>query len=244
VTALYIRTSLYFVSHRVSDLEASRFLFAFLFAEQTIGVAGIATSALLPLLASRSTRADLFTDSLTHTLLVILTAIGTFLAAGLIALSTFLTQLVGGDTLVGAEGYLRLLTPLSTVIFPAMALGFVYLSAGHSSRYVRFALVALVFNLIMNFTLVQHFGASASARITWVTELLVMSLAMAPIVRSGESGRRAALTMTVMLTATVVASELAAGRAVNVLAAGGLLVMVCLATARGALTWVVREVTK
>ena len=94
LSAIYTRTSIVFVNRFEDDAAASRFFFAFLFAEQSFVIAGITAGALLPLLAARSKVADLLSDDVTQRLLVAITALGAVACAALIA---FARPLVDAD---------------------------------------------------------------------------------------------------------------------------------------------------
>lgn len=99
------RTSIAFVNLYTDDAEASRFLFGFLFIEQLIGLAGVVSAAVLPLLAARTARAHLLSDDVAHRLLVSVTALGAMGSAAFIGGSLILRRLIGPD-LPGAERYL------------------------------------------------------------------------------------------------------------------------------------------
>jgi O-antigen/teichoic acid export membrane protein len=244
LAAVYTRTSIAFVNHYEGDARASQFFFAFLFAEQSIVIAGITAGAVLPLLAARTRIAHLISDEVTQRLLVAITTVSTLVCAGLIAGSGLLTQVIGGAELAGAERYIALVAPTAAVIMPAMVVAYVYISIGQARRYLVFATVGLVANLALNLALTPEYGALASARITWGTELIVTILPLAAVVRSNRSGLRAGLVMGVLVAASVLASELAAADVLNRWLAGGLLVAVSLAVAHGPMRWLLREVVR
>lgn len=242
LSAIYTRTSIIFVNRYEDDGAASQFFFAFLFAEQSFVIAGITAGALLPLLAARAKVANLLSDEITQRLLVGITALGACVAACLIAFATPLVTVVGGPDLAGAERYLRLIAPTVAVVMPAMVIGYVYISVGRVRSYLVFGTIGLVGNLLLNVLLVPRYGASASARITWTTELLVALLPLTAVLRSGSTGHRAALRMAGILLVAVLAGELSASGAVNPWLMAATLVVVSVVVARGALRWMVHEV--
>ncbi len=241
LAAIYTRTSVYFVNRYEDDASASRFLFAFLFAEQSIAFAGIVAGAVLPLLAARTRIAHLISDDVTQRLLVAISAVGALACAALIAGSELLTVVIGGPELAGAETFIQLVAPMVAVILPAMVLAYVFISLGLGRRYFGFAVVGLAANLILSLLFVPTYGALASARITWATELLVTLLPLSLVLMSGRAGRRAVLVITLLLGLSVLASELSGRSVVNHWIAGLGLVVAVVACAHGSLRWLVRE---
>lgn len=244
LSAVYTRTSIIFVNRFEDDAAASRFFFAFLFAEQSFVIAGITAGALLPLLAARSKVADLLSDDVTQRLLVGLTALGALACALLIAFSRLLVVLIGGPELAGAEEYIRLVAPTVAVVMPAMVIGYVYISVGRVRSYLVFGTIGLVGNLVLNVLLVPTFGAEASARITWATELLVALLPLTAVLRSGPSGHRAAVRMAVIFLAAVAASELSAAGTFSPWAMALALVAVCVVVGQRAGRWMLGEIVR
>lgn len=244
LAAVYTRTSTFFVNRYETDSVASQFFFAFLFAEQSLVVAGITAGAALPLLAARGRSAELLSDSLTQRFLVAMTALGAVGTAGLLGLALPLTELIGGAGMVGAERYVRLIAPMSAVVMPAMALAYVYISMGRARNYLRYGLVGLACNLLLNALLVPAYGALASARITWVTELFITLLALLAVTRSGPAGGRTLLKILLIWGAAVCLSELAATGAVTPWQAATALLAVSVAAARNPLLWLLQEAAR
>lgn len=238
ITASYTRTFVVFLNASdESDIVTGNFLFAFQFVEQLLVASGIVAGAVLPLLAARARIARLLEDDVSHRLLVAVSAVGCILAAGMIAFADPVTRLIGGPDQAGAGRFLQLLAPMATVILPAMVLAYVYVAIGRSRRYLLFAVIGLGVNLVANAVLTLHFGASASARITWGTEAVVLLLPLGAVIASNRSGRRAALTIAALLAVTVVCSELTASGQLAGLLGGVALGVAVVALAGGPLLW-------
>jgi len=242
LTAAYTRTSIAFVNAYEDDAAASRFFFAFLFAEQTIVAGGIAAGAVLPLLAGRSRTVALLTDDVTHRLLVTVAAIGAAVAAGLIAAARLLTVVIGGPAMAGAETYIWLMAPVAALAFPAMVLAYAFIAVGRGRWYLAFSILGLAGNLALNGLFTPELGAAASARITWVTEALVLVLPLAWLAVSSAGGRRAATRVALLLACTVGASELAAAERLPALVLGAVLVAVVLVVAGRSVQWAARTI--
>ena len=241
--AIYTRSSVYFVNRFEGDTEASKFFFAFLFAEQTLTVAGITAGAALPLLAHRTKSLDILADPRTSQLVLAVTAAGAALSALLLASAGLLTRLVGGPALEGAEYYIRLVAPLAAVIMPAMVLAYMYISLQKARRYLAFGILGLLLNFSLNLAFVPTFGAAASARITWSTELLVTLLPLAPLMRASRAGRRASLGVLGLIAMTVILAELSASGGAPALLPAALLLSVAVVVGLRPMLRVVRDTT-
>jgi O-antigen/teichoic acid export membrane protein len=213
---LYTRIFVVFVNAAEDTTQIARYLFAFQFVEQIIVVGGIVAGTLLPLLALRARAVELRGDRSTLALVLAVTAFGAILAAGLVALAPVLCRVIGGPGLAPADHYLTLLSPMAAVILPAFVLGYLYIALGEAHRYLWFNVVALTFNLAANASLTLTVGASATARISWATELIVVVLAISPLLRSGPAGRSTGMRMAAMLVTTVLGAELVGGGAPRV----------------------------
>jgi O-antigen/teichoic acid export membrane protein len=211
--ALYTRIFVVFVNAAEDTTQVARYLFAFQFVEQVIVVAGIVAGTLLPLLALRARAVELRSDRSTLALVLAVTASGAILAAGLVALAPVLCRVIGGPGLAPADRYLTLLSPMAAVILPAFVLGYLYIALADAHRYLRFNIVALGFNLAANASLTLTVGASATARISWATELIVVALAAFPLLRSGPAGRSTGVRLVALLVTTVSGAELVAAGA-------------------------------
>ena len=174
LTTAYTRLFTVFLNAAEDSAEVARYLFAFQFVEQVIVVAGIVGGALLPIIAVRGASVLLTRDHVVHDLAVAMTAMGALAAAALMGFAPLLCELIGGPNLEAANRYLQLVSPLSALIFVAFVLGYVYIAMERGGAYLRFNAIALAFNLAANAALTLTVGASATARIAWATELLVV----------------------------------------------------------------------
>jgi O-antigen/teichoic acid export membrane protein len=238
LVATYTRIFVVFVNAAEDTAAVAQYLFAFQFIEQLIVVAGIVAGTLLPLLAVRARAVELLADASMHSLVLAVTAFGGMGSAVILALAPPLCRLIGGPHLAPAEHYLTLLAPMAAIVMPAFGLGYLYVAVGAARRYLWFNAAGLLFNVAANAWLTLTFGASATARIAWGTELLVVTLAMLPLVQSGRSGQRHSLRMIAIVAACVAGAELAAaGDVARGLAAGGVLVCSLLAGGRDVLAF-------
>lgn len=209
--AVYARLHVIFVNVAEDSDGVARFLFAWQFVEQTYVIAGIVAATLLPLLAARGIVHDLRRDDATINLLVAVSALGALGTAVLIALAEPITTVIGGPRLAGAERDLTLLSPMAAIVVTAFQLGYIYLALGEGGRYLRFNVAALIFSLAGHLTLTLHYGADAAARVTWMTEVLVVALAFAPFWAGGPTGRLAGLRIAALIAVAIAGAELVAG---------------------------------
>jgi O-antigen/teichoic acid export membrane protein len=242
LVTLYTRIFTVFLNAGEDSTTVARYLFAFQFIEQLLVAAGIVAGAVLPLLAVRGREQTLLTDRPTHELLIAVAAVGALGSAALLAFAGPLTHVIGGAKLAPAGDFLVLLSPTSAVILPAFVLAYLYVAVERSRRYLVMNLVALVANLAANATLTLTYGAQATARIAWGTELLVVVMALWPVVRSGRSGAVLGGIFALTISASVAAAEATASGAVAPGVAALLLVIVVLAVARRPLGRMVRTV--
>jgi len=114
---------------------------------------------------------------------------------------------------------------MAAVVPVAFFLGYLHMAVGLGRRYLRINVVALVVNLVGNAVFTLGFGAVATARVSWVTEALVVVLSYSALWRTGATGRAAGLQMALVLAVVVSGAELAGA---GVLAPGlaGLIVAV------------------
>jgi PST family polysaccharide transporter len=243
LVATYTRVFVVFLNAAEDSKVVGRFTFAFQFVEQLIVAAGILAGAVLPLLAARARTHDLLRDGRAHELLVAVAGAGALASALIVAMAAPLTRLIGGESMAAADQYLVLLAPVAAVIVPAFLLAYVYVTLQRSARYLYLNAAALVLNIAANAWLTLSYGADATARISWGTELFVVVLALAPIARASASGAAATARVLATIAATVLASELVASdTAAPVLAAAGLVAAVGL-TAGRPLAWLARAAT-
>jgi O-antigen/teichoic acid export membrane protein len=97
---------------------------------------------------------------------------------------------------------------MAAVVPVAFFLGYLHMAVGLGRRYLRINVVALVVNLLGNAVFTLGFGAAATARVSWVTEALVVVLSYSALWRTGASGRAAGLRMAAVLAVVVVGAEL------------------------------------
>lgn len=209
LTTLYTRLSTVFVNLAEPAAGVARFLFAFQFVEQAIVGAGIVAGALLPMLAERARRVDLLRDASTRDLAAGMVALGALGSAALVAVAEPLCRLIGGPDLAAAGRDLTLLSPMATIIMLAFTLGYVHVTIGIGARYLRINAVALVVNLAAHSVFTLEYGATAAARIAWITETVVVVLAFLPIWRASPAGRRVGLRLAAIFAAAVGSAELA-----------------------------------
>jgi O-antigen/teichoic acid export membrane protein len=229
LVTIYARIYVVFVNAAEDAAGVAQYLFAFQFVEQIFLVAGIIAATLLPLLARRARHTPLLGDRLTHELVVAITAFGAIGAAAIVASAAPVCRLIGGSKLADADRYLTLLAPMSALVLPAFLLGYLYLALGFGRRYLWFNLAGLVVNVAGNAALTLTYGADATARVSWATEAVVIACALAPIVRSGASGRATAVRVVLLVGGVVAGAELAAAGVVAPLVGAAAIATVALA---------------
>ncbi|HEV3001512.1 MAG TPA: oligosaccharide flippase family protein [Solirubrobacteraceae bacterium] len=235
LTTAYTRLFTVFLNAAEDAADVARYLFAFQFVEQVIVVAGIVGGALLPIIAVRGRTVRLVADDVVHELTVAMAAVGAIVAGALVASAPVLCRAIGGPKLAAADRYLELVAPLSALIFVAFVLGYVYIAMGRGAAYLRFNAAALAFNLAANAALTLTVGASATARVAWATELIVVTLAFAPLARASASGRATAVRVAAIVAVAVTGAELAGGDVLAPAVAGVLVAAAAAALAAGPL---------
>ena len=191
LVAVYTRIGIVFVNEGASSVEVADFSLAFLFVEQAIVVAGILGAALLPMLAVRTARLSASEDALAADLLVGMTLAGAATAVGLVAFADPLVALLGGSEFDGAVEILRLLAPACTAIFANFFAGYLFVALQRARLYLWFNLVGLIVSVVLGLTLTLNGGAPAAARVTWITEVVVVSCAVVPFLGRRADGARA-----------------------------------------------------
>jgi O-antigen/teichoic acid export membrane protein len=226
LTTAYTRLFTVFLNAAEDAADVARYLFAFQFVEQVIVLAGIVGGALLPIIAMRAREAVLASDEVVRQLCVAMAAFGALGSAALVGFAPVLCRLIGGAALAPADRYLQLVAPLAALIFLAFVLGYVYIAMGRGAAYLRFNAAALAFNLAANAALTLTVGASATARIAWATELLVVTLAFAPFVRESPA---VGLRVAALVAAAVAGAELAGAGVLAPALAGAAIALAALA---------------
>ena len=207
LVSVYTRVQVVFVNAAEDALGVAEYLLAWQVVEQIVVVGAIAGATLLPFFADRARERPLHGDPLTQSVMVALGAVGTLLAAGLILTARPVMLVLGSDRLADGARFLVLLAPMGAALFIAMTLGYAYAAMGLSARYLRFNLAGLAVALALNATFTLSHGAEAAARATWVTEFFVVSLALAPVWRSGPAGRATILRLAALGALAVAAAE-------------------------------------
>jgi O-antigen/teichoic acid export membrane protein len=101
-------------------------------------------------------------------------AVGLPLAAGGLVVAPQLVELVAGDEFGAAADPLRLLLFAGALASVSGLLGYTLIAGGRQASALRLAIVALVFNLALNFALVPSLGVDAAAAVALGSELLMV----------------------------------------------------------------------
>jgi O-antigen/teichoic acid export membrane protein len=205
--SIYTRIGIVFVNESESEEAVGRFTLAFLFIEQIFIVVSVFAGTLLPMLAARTRVARAASDPVIHDLFTAMTTLGAGLAIGLIALSQPLVLLVGGEDFEGAADLVRLLAPTCAALFANIFVAYVFVTVRLAGRYLIYNLVGLAVSLCLGALLTLQEGAEAAARVTWITELVVVTCAAAPFFWSDGGGRRALLEAAAVMALVVACSE-------------------------------------
>jgi O-antigen/teichoic acid export membrane protein len=237
LVSLYTRIGVVFVNEAKNGAEVADFTFAFLFIEQAIVVAVILAATLLPMLVERGVGESGARPALVGDMLSLVTFIGTLGALALIALARPLVLLIGGNGLEGAVQPLTLLAPACAALFANCYMGYAHVAARRAGRYLAFNLVGLAISVVLGFALTLEQGADGAARVTWITETVVVLLAAGSFLWGSAQGRSALVHLVVTLGVVTVCAELASAGtlAPAVAGLGGLVLtlLVSLPRARG-----------
>jgi O-antigen/teichoic acid export membrane protein len=208
--ALYTRIDTFFVNIADSAIGVALYLLAYRLIEQTQAVANIIATTALPLLADLASRVDIFRDRRLYEGLLSVTAVGVAISGGLIIAADPLIAVLGGDQFSGGSVFVVLLAPLCGALFVNFYLGYFYIGIGRGRRYLYVNAVGLAVNLAGNAAFTLSYGASAAARVSWVTEFVVVGLNLYPLFRHGRLAFTTCLRVTVLLGALAVAAEVGA----------------------------------
>jgi O-antigen/teichoic acid export membrane protein len=238
LVSIYTRIGVVFVNEADSGAAVAGFTFAFLFIEQAFVVAAIVAATLLPMLAERGAGGDGGRDPLVADMLGLVALIGSVGALALIALARPLVLAIGGDELEGAVDLLILLAPACAALFGNLYLGYLHVAAGLTARYLAFNLVGLGLSVALGLALTLNHGATAAARVTWITETVVVLLAAVTFFWKRADRRDALLNLCVPLGLAIACSEAAAAGTVapGVSALAGAALMLAVSARRGR-TW-------
>jgi len=188
LVSIYFRIDIFFVTPSETTAGLASYLLAYRFIEQAVVVAGILATTLMPMLAVRALRVALVEDRATSETLVAVAALGAGCAASMIGLAAPLTDLVGGPAFQRAVLLLALLAPTVAGVFLNFFLGYLFMSLQKAKRYLWINAVGLMVNVAGNSLFTLSSGAASAARVSYVTELVVVTLAAAPLARSGSRG--------------------------------------------------------
>jgi O-antigen/teichoic acid export membrane protein len=222
LVSLYTRIDVVFVSAAEDAAGYAQYLLAFRFVEQLIVVAAILAGTLLPMLAARATSRSLFGDEVTHQTMLAVTTLGGLSSMALIAVAKPLIGVVGPDSFGFAAKLLMLLSPIALALYLNFFLGYLLMAIRKGARYLWLNAFGLAFNLAANAALTLPYGNVAAARITWVTELLVVAFAIVPFAHREGGGRWTVARCAALAAVAIGASEAAyAGVAPVVVAVAG-----------------------
>jgi O-antigen/teichoic acid export membrane protein len=238
LVSIYTRIGVVFVNEADNGAAVAEFTFAFLFIEQAFVVAAVVAATLLPMLAERGAGGDGGRDPVVADMLGLVVFIGSVGALMLIALARPLVLAIGGSDLEGAVELLILLAPACAALFGNLYLGYLHVAAGLTARYLAFNLVGLVVSLSLGVALTLDQGATAAARVTWITETVVVLLAAVTFFWRRADRREALSHLFIQLGLVIAVAELAAAGtlAPGVAAVAGAAVMLLLSAGRGR-TW-------
>lgn len=151
-----------------------------------------------------------------------------------------LINLLYGKSFHEAAGALPVLTAAFVVISCGYALGVYTLVLGLQKRFARFALIALIFNVVTNVVLIPRYGFLAAAWTTLATEMLVVGLIgrliFAELEMRPAMGRFARAAVAATITGAVTYGLLQAGVGVLLLLLAASLVQLAALFALGALS--------
>ena len=102
-------------------------------------------------------------------------AVGVPIAAGGLVVAPQLVELVAGDGFEEAVDPLRILLFAGALASVSGLLGYALIAGGRQTSALRLAIVALVFNLALNFALVPSLGVDAAAAVALGSELVMVA---------------------------------------------------------------------
>jgi O-antigen/teichoic acid export membrane protein len=205
LVALYSRIDVVFVTAAERPAGVAAYLLAYRVVDQTMVVATVLGTSVLPLVAARAQRTAIASNPATHSMLVCIALIGAIGSLLAVALATPAIYVLGGSRFRTAVPLLTLLAPEIAALFLNFGLGYTLIGMGRSRRYLSINAVALLLNILANLLFTLQFGARAAAIVTWCTELSVVCLAAAPFFQATAKGRGAILrALSLCATAAVV----------------------------------------
>jgi O-antigen/teichoic acid export membrane protein len=210
LVSIYTRIGVVFVNEAHGGAGVAEFTFAFLFIEQAIVVAAILAATLLPMLAERGVGESRDRPPVVGDMLSLVAFIGAAGGLLLIALARPLVLLIGGEELVGAAPLLTLLAPTCAALFANFYIGYLYVAARRAGHYLVFNLLGLAISVSLGFALTLDEGADAAARVTWITETVVVLLAAASFFWRSAGDRLTLAHLVALLALVVACAELVA----------------------------------
>lgn len=229
LVSLYTRIGVVFVNEADRGGSVADFTFAFLFIEQAFVAGAIVAATLLPMLAERGVGAPRDRLPIAADMLAFVTFVGAAGALALVASARPLVLVIGGGDLDGAIEILTLLAPACAALFANLYMGYLHVAARQASRYLIFNLFGLAVSVGLGLALTLDEGAVAAARVTWITETLVVVVAAISFFR-GSGGEAATLLHLVVPLAVVIAcSELVVANSLAPVAAAAIGAAVVLA---------------
>ena len=210
LVSIYTRIGVVFVNESHGGAGVAAFTFAFLFIEQAIVVAAIVAATLLPMLAERGAGANAARPPVFADMLSLVTFIGSIAGLVMIGLARPVVRVIGGDDLEGAVEPLVLLAPTCAALFANFYMGYVYVAARRAARYLLFNVVGLALSVSLGLAFTLDHGATAAARVTWITETVVVLLAATWFFWSSARDRIALLHLAALLAVCVTCAELVA----------------------------------
>jgi O-antigen/teichoic acid export membrane protein len=208
--SLYTRVDVVFVNAADSADQVARYLLSWRLVEQSLFFAGVVGAAAMPLFVSRSAQRHPAEDATVHAALVAVAAVAAIGALMTIALASPLMWVLGGASFEPGAILLRLLAPAIPALFVNFLLGSLWIGRGEGRKYLKFNALGLLFNLAGNAFFTMRYGVEAAARLSWMTEVLVVAMAARPLLVSSARGKATGAKLVVGLLLVTAGSELTA----------------------------------
>jgi O-antigen/teichoic acid export membrane protein len=209
LVSIYTRIGIVFVNE-AAESGVGDYALAFLFIEQVFVVAAIVAATLLPLLAPRVAEGDPAGDVVIQDMFSWVVALGALGAVAMLGLAGPLVAILGGPKFDGAVKLVQLLAPACVLLLANVYIAYLFVACRRSALYLAYNLAGLVVSVALGFALTIPHGVEAAARVTWVTELVVVTLAAAPFFGPRPGGRSILARFAATTAVVVAAAELAA----------------------------------
>jgi O-antigen/teichoic acid export membrane protein len=182
----YARIDQVLVYELAGAREAGLYAAAYRILEQAHFVPLAVATTFLPLVAAAH-GADIARARRMTQLVIDYMAVGSFPAVGFtLVASEQVIRLLFGDAFLPAAPALPILMGAFVVICFGYLSGNLVIVLGLQRRFLRYAVVALVFNVALNVILIPPYGFLAAAWVTLATEIGVVGLTMAMVMRELE----------------------------------------------------------